>query len=118
MIGERVKRYATKILDEKLLAKVSSGDLVANEAKYHAKCLVALYNAADRVKTSEQLGSYTVEVHYARTFAELIALIEDTLADREERSFVFKLSDLVRLYMERLIQLGVVYLLHVCTPQG
>ncbi len=33
------------------LAKVSSGDLVASEAKYHSKCLVALYNAA-RGKTS------------------------------------------------------------------
>ena len=47
IIGERVKRCAIKVLDEKLLAKVSSGDLVASEAKYHAKCLVALYNAAD-----------------------------------------------------------------------
>ena len=69
------------------------------------------------MKTSEQLGSYTVEAHYARTFAELVVFIEDTLADREECSLVFKLSDLVRLYRERLIQLGVVYLLHVCTPQ-
>ena len=43
-----------KIFDKQLLAKVSSGDLVASEAKYHAKCLVALYNAAARAKTSEQ----------------------------------------------------------------
>ena len=48
VIGERVKRCATKLLDEKLLVKVSSDDLVASEAKYHAKCFVALYNAADK----------------------------------------------------------------------
>ena len=95
VIGERVKRCATKILDEKLLAKVASGDLVASDAKYHAKCLVALYNSADRVKTSEQIDSCTTEAHYARAFAELNAFIEDTLTDREEHSPVFKLSDLV-----------------------
>ncbi len=106
VIGERVRRCATKILDEKLLTKVSSGDLVASEAKYHAKCLVALYNAADRVKTSEQTDN-TNEVHYARAFAELVAFIEDTLTDREECSPVFKLSGLVQLYRERLVQLGV-----------
>ena len=48
MVGERVKRCATKLLDERLLAMVSSGDLVASEARYHAKCLVSLYNAAAR----------------------------------------------------------------------
>ena len=36
-IGDRIRRCATKLLDEKLLAKVSSGDLIASEAKYHAK---------------------------------------------------------------------------------
>ena len=107
MIVERVKRCATKILDQKLLTEVFSGDLVASEAKYHAKCLVALYNAAERVKASEPADSNTTEAHYARAFAELIAFIEDTLADREECSPVFKLSDLVRLYRERLVQLGV-----------
>ena len=107
MIGERVKRCATKLLDEKLLVKVSSSDLVASEAKYHAKCLVALYNVADRVKTSEQTESRTTESHYARAFAELVAFIDDTLTDREERSPVFKLSELVHLYRERLVQLGV-----------
>ncbi len=54
MIGERVKRCATKLLDHRLLAKVSSGDLVASEAKYHSKCLVALYNAA-REKNQEEM---------------------------------------------------------------
>ena len=38
MIGERVKRCATKLLDHQLLAKVSSGDLISSEAKYHSKC--------------------------------------------------------------------------------
>ena len=35
----RVKKCAMVLLDEKLLAKLSAGDLVALEAKYHAPCL-------------------------------------------------------------------------------
>ena len=110
VIGERVKRCATKILDKQLLAKVSSGDLVASEAKYHAKCLVALYNAAAGAKTSEQNDNCeggVAEISYPRAFAELAAFIEDALAEREEQTPIFKLSDLVTLYTDRLTQLGV-----------
>ena len=98
VIGERVKRCAIKVLEEKLMAKVSSWDLVASEGNFHAKYLVALYNAANRINTSEEADSHTTEVHYARAFAELVAFVEDTLTDREECSPVFKLSNLVRLY--------------------
>ena len=106
VIGERVKS-ATKLLDQKLLVKVSSGDLVASEARYHSRCLVALYNAADRVKSSEGTASHATEACYARAFAELIAFLEESLASTDERSPVFKLSDLVQLYVKRLEQLGV-----------
>lgn len=81
-------------------------DLVASEANYHAKCLVSLYNAADRVRIAEQTDNRTTEAYYARAFAELVAFIEDTVTDREH-SPVFKLSDLVGLYRDRLTQLGV-----------
>ena len=69
--------------------------------------MVALYNAADRVKTSQQPDSYTVEAHYACTFAELVAFIEDTLTQREKCSLLLKLYNLLRLYWERLAQLDV-----------
>ncbi len=97
VIGERVKRCATKLLDQKLLVKVSSGDLVTSEARYHSRCLVALYNAADRVKSSEETASHETEACYARAFAEIIAFLEESLASTDERSPVFKLSDLVQL---------------------
>ena len=58
------------------------------------------------MNTSKEADSHTTEVHYARAFAELVAFVEDTLADREECSPMFKLSNLVQLYRERLIQLG------------
>ena len=109
MIGDRVKRCATKILDEHLLAKKSSGDLVASESKYHTKCLVALYNAARSKKSGkkENCEDGTTEMFYARAFVELVAFIEDTLADREQQTPVYKLSDLVWLCKDRLAQLSV-----------
>lgn len=36
--------------NEELLAKLSTGDLVALEARYHAPCLASLYKKAERLK--------------------------------------------------------------------
>ena len=74
------------------------------------KCLVAVHNAAAaRTKLSEcdeDSEGGSTDLHYARAFAELLAFIEETLANTEEYTPVFKLSDL-RLYKERLVQLSV-----------
>ena len=40
----RVRKIALDLADTELLAKLSEGDMVATEAKYHSKCLVKLYN--------------------------------------------------------------------------
>ena len=39
-----VHHCAHSLLDERLIAKLSTGDMVAIEAKYHARCLAGLYN--------------------------------------------------------------------------
>ena len=40
-------RQCTRILENNfLLGKLSAGDMVALDAMYHAKCLIALYNTA------------------------------------------------------------------------
>ena len=41
-----VRICALKLQDQKLIAKLCPGDLVAQEAKYHSQCLVKLYNAS------------------------------------------------------------------------
>lgn len=43
-LNDRVNECARNLSDEKLLAKLSAGDVVAQEFKYHAACLVGLYN--------------------------------------------------------------------------
>lgn len=111
-VTHRVKQCAIKLLDERLIAKVSSGDLVASEAKYHAKCLVALYNAAERKKTTDSTNTsedVDKQNHYARAFAELLSFIDDSITENHDQntSPVFRLSDLRKLYSDRLLQLGV-----------
>ena len=43
-VYERLKGCAELLEDKKLIAKLSAGDLVAQEAKYHLNCLTTVYN--------------------------------------------------------------------------
>ena len=43
-LSQRVQEAAAFLCDEKLLAKLSEGDMVAKEARYHKSCLTSLYN--------------------------------------------------------------------------
>ena len=42
MIDKRVRECALELQDTVLLAKLSVGDLISQEAKYHAICLIKL----------------------------------------------------------------------------
>ena len=43
-LNDRLNQYAQNLQDEKMLAKLSVGDAVAQELEYHAGCLTALYS--------------------------------------------------------------------------
>ena len=43
-IDSRVRECAFKLCDTKLLAKLAMSDMHALHARYHRKCLIALYN--------------------------------------------------------------------------
>jgi len=43
-VNEQINRCAKTMTDQKLLAKLSAGDVIAQEMKYHPSSLVALYN--------------------------------------------------------------------------
>jgi len=49
----RVRECALQLQDQNLLAKLSTGDLIALEAKYHIQCLVSLYNRARQSRGSD-----------------------------------------------------------------
>ena len=74
----RVRQCALQPQDKPLLAKLSAGDLVAQDAEYHEKCLVSLYNRARRAKTcSTELDGD--DVNHGIAFAELVSYIDDAL---------------------------------------
>ena len=56
-IDTRVRECAHQLQDKTLIAKLSAGDMISQEAVYHAKCLVALYNKAERSKQSTINGN-------------------------------------------------------------
>ena len=48
------QEYSFAVVYTAPLAKLTAGDMIAQEAKYHAKCLVSLYNKACEVATSDE----------------------------------------------------------------
>jgi len=106
-IDRRVRESAALVEDTLLLAKLSMGDMVALEAKYHTKCLLALYNRARKVKTDAQQETDREREISGIVFAELVMYIEETSLEASTAP-VFKLADLAHLYMSRMEQFGVV----------
>lgn len=98
---KKVRQCALELGDTALLAKLAPGDMIALEAKYHSRCLAALYNRA-RTASSTYVNEDHADLH-GIALAELVAYMEDF---RVEKSIapVFKLA---HLYKTRLEQLGV-----------
>ena len=102
-VDEDVKTSATQLVDTRLLSKLSAGDMHAQDAFYHKKCMTALHNRvrATEETTSEDSAQTSPE---SIALAELASFIEESKLDSEVAP-IFKLSDLVKLYVHRLQQL-------------
>ncbi|VDI13072.1 Hypothetical predicted protein [Mytilus galloprovincialis] len=88
--------------DIALLAKLSAGDLVAQEAKYHAKCLLYLYRKASRVANDDgSEGRTQTRVIHGVALAELVSFTEETRS-KDNIASVFIMSDLSKMYGNRL----------------
>ena len=70
-VDKRVRESATIVEDTLLLGKLSMGGMVALEAKYHTKCLLALYNRARKFKAEASQNEPQIS---AIAFAELVIL--------------------------------------------
>lgn len=71
MIDRRVRECALELQDTVLLAKLSAGDLISQEAKYHTTCLINLYNRTRKhvPKTEEERQESVV---HGLVLAELV----------------------------------------------
>ena len=106
-IDKRVRECAERLCDIPLLAKLAMSDMHALDAYYHRSCLLALYNRARQHndKPDSLCGSQSMSIT-AVVLAELASYIEE-LTHHDNTIPVFKLSDMVKLYANRLSQLGI-----------
>jgi hypothetical protein len=104
-MDKTVRKYAYDTLDTGLLAKLSSGDLVSQEAMYHLKCYRELFHNARSQYYNAETNTSNSQMH-GIVLAELISYIQDCHSESEDIK-IFKLSDLARLYSNRLQQMGV-----------
>lgn len=103
-----MRKIATELGKFDLLAKISQGDLIAIEAKYHMKCLTNLrneYRSLIRQTKRESLDSQDDEkVNESRAFVELVAYVESSV---ESGTQFFVLKELHDMYAKRLDDLDV-----------
>ncbi|KAL9954824.1 hypothetical protein ACROYT_G042404 [Oculina patagonica] len=107
VLDERVRKCASTLQDEKLLAKLSTKDLVARDSKYHASCLALLYKKAATVREGEQeKDEENLRRPEGIALAELVSYIEESRVASDVELPVFKLAELADKYTSRLAQLG------------
>ena len=100
----RVRESVMILQDERLLAKLSAGDLVAQEAKYHLACLASLHQKA-KLESANKTFIQDDAVSHALALAGLVEYIEE-FRHSTEVAAIFKLSDLAKLYTARFENLG------------
>eukprot|EP00795_Rhopilema_esculentum_P014897 gene14897-6037_t len=106
-IDKNVRESSILLNDRKIIAKLAAGDLIAIEAKYHAKYLVAFYNRARplKQKSTKSVGDDKDSIDVKElAFAELLSYIEDRLEN--EKPAILTLLDLVSFYTFKLKELG------------
>ncbi len=101
-----LRRMATELQDSSLLARISGGDLIAIEAKYHFNCLSTFKNKYSAVQRAQHNLTISQEdqLIQAQVFADLISHIEESI---ESGTCIYKLSELHGMYMSQLKELGI-----------
>lgn len=106
-LDSHVRECAQILCDDLLLAKLSRGDVIALEAKYHKRCLTNLYNRVRAQKRKDfkiARANGTENIMESLVFAELVSFVKNSKTDDSDP--VLKLSELKKLYVKRLEELG------------
>ena len=90
-LNKRVNECALTLNDGKLLARLSGGDVIAQELQYHAECLADLYNRESSylraIKRLEKEHANEEDAH-PQAFSELVTyLVETTRSGEVLQSF-------------------------------
>jgi len=108
-LDQKIRKIATELKDTQILAKLAAGDMTATDAVYHNNCLSSFYNKYRRYvrkNTSNSASDIETQTNKATAFAELVTYIESFESTESKENHIFKLSDLNRMYTNRLQQLG------------
>ena len=108
-LNNRLHECAQTLNDGKLLTKLSGGDAIAQELKYHCACLSGLYN---RERSHlKPLGKESSESEREQNMLPLVIselvnyIVESSVSS--DGPAVFHLADMSNLCQHRLEQLGV-----------
>ena len=102
----RIRPTATTLRDEKLLARLSQGDMVAIEARHHNTCLTKLYNRLRDMKSNESPKDKEYSLVYGIALSEVINYIRFS-KKQPDTSPVFKLIDLKKLLISNMKRYGI-----------
>ena len=111
-LDKELRKMATEMQYTSLISRISGGDLVAIEAKYHRSCLTAYknrYRSANRAACSTSHATTEEKILQARVFAEVVSHIEDNIASG---THLFKVSELHNLYESCLREVGILKSIH------
>ena len=75
--------------------------MIAQDAMYHRNCLTKLYKKASAKQLEGQYTDDERKIH-SMAFGAVVAFIEESLNNADEEIPVFKLSDLVKMYVDNL----------------
>ncbi|KAE8741877.1 hypothetical protein FOCC_FOCC012580 [Frankliniella occidentalis] len=100
-LNSSVARCAEVLQDKKLIAVLSAGDLVAQEAKYHKNCITNLFNKCREFQGTRNTANTLCE---SLAFAELIAYLKGKI-ENESIEYIFKMPEIISMYHTRLSEL-------------
>ena len=101
---------ADSVNDIRLMATLSGPDAIALELKYHTKCYIDLSNRLRSAISNVQNHEEEVpnnRTSYAVALSELISYMFERKQAAGDDLATFRLADLVKLYTDRILQLGV-----------
>ena len=97
-LDSRVRQIAEELRDTKLLAKMSGGDMVAVDARYHLRCLAAFCGREKSRKRRSNEAPHHINAE-ALAFAEVESCIKKYGQIGGDLN-VFELSDIKKLYCD------------------
>ena len=91
--------------DARLIAKLSEGDMMATEAKYHKKCLTNLYNNLKLKRNSAKGAKEQLREIEIKALEDVVKYVKDTIkaSQLDGSTPVFQQKSLADLYKDRIV---------------